>query len=288
MGGICSDKKRPKKKCFYHDSPSYESDTEKDLEENKTRTKMQKDTNNSNSKLRGLQRRISGRMSSLYAKKSPKGNFVQNGKPQKQVLTLMDKIRDRASNPHDEFVEGEREAKSYMDSVEDNTIVQLDNTLMIVNSIVEKEDDIIEELERQGEVTRKANQDIYATEQEIHETTYILEGMQSMGGKLTNLIWKKPLDKAYETFGFWNQKGSRRTRRAVSLPTPRSYKCAGTKQERIREGVKQLSTAMDIIQMREMDIKNELEHQEEDMAEFSGNMDRMEMEILSETPQNCE
>jgi len=286
MGGICSDKKRPEKKCFHYESTSYESDTEEaeeDLQKNKTCTKMQEDTKKSGSKLRGLQGQISRSMSSRYPKKLLKDNFVQNGKPQSPP-TLIDRIRDHSSNPHDdEFVEGELMAKSYMDSVEDNTIAQLDNTLMVANSIVEKGDNIIEELERQREVTRKANQDIHATEQEIHETTYILRGMQSMGGKLTNLIWKKPLDKACETLGCGNKKESHRTK-AMSLPIPQSsYKSAETKQERISEGVNQLNTAMDMIQKRQMDIRSEIEQQEEDMAEFSGNMDRMEMNILGQT-----
>jgi len=288
MGGICSctDKKRPEKKCFHHESTSYESDTEEaeDLEKNRTRTKMQAHTKNRESKLRGLQGEISRSLSSLFPKKLLKNNIVLNEKPPSQVPTFMDRIRDHSLNPHDdEFVQGELMAKSYMDSVEDNTIAQLDNTLMVANSIVEKGDNIIEELERQREVTRKANQDIHATEQEIHETTYILRGMQSMGGKLTNLIWKKPLDKACETLGCGNKKESHRTK-AMSLPIPQSsYKSAETKQERISEGVNQLNTAMDMIQKRQMDIRSEIEQQEEDMAEFSGNMDRMEMNILGQT-----
>jgi len=205
-------------------------------------------------------------------------------KKHKHVPSLMERLQENEKNPIDHFAEGEYQAELYMDAVQDDSILQVTNTLDIANSMIEKGNDVTDELERQRKVMHKANNDINITEQEINDTNYILNGMKSLTGKFSNLVWKKPKNKAQDMFDsvrVLNKTDQNRVK-AAPLAVP-ARAPAEDKQKWLNQSVTTLCSAMDIIQVQQLDIKEELEHQEANMGKFGNNMDRVEEKIKNQT-----
>jgi len=194
-------------------------------------------------------------------------------------LSLMQKMEQRR-NTHEQFVHGEREAKLYMDAVETDTLNHVDNAVRIASLIVEKTEDITEELVRQGDVIRGANDDIHYTEQDVNQTNYTLKGMKSLRGKLGNMVWRKK-PKIQEYNGFETDYGSAIRNRSVSAPPKLELDspAVGSKQQQIKGGLRTLNVAMDTIRSRQLVIGEELQRQDKQLNEFSGNMTRTQDKI---------
>jgi len=215
----------------------------------------------------------------LYEHKSSKSDVGRKHK-HKHAPSLMDRLKDREKNPVDQFIEGEEEAEIYVDDIQKNSIMNMSETLNIANSMIEKENDVIDELKRQREVTSQANHDIHITEQEIEDTNYMLKGMQSYVSKL---VRKKPKIVAYDGLNENSLiKTNKKRDRLAPLPVQK-YVAGQDKQDWIQGSVTQLSSAMDIIKGQQLDIKDELEHQEENLEKFGNNIDRIEKKIKNQT-----
>jgi len=204
--------------------------------------------------------------------KSTVGGISSTGR-----LSLRQKMEERKTT-RELFIHGEREAKLYMDAIETDTLSHVDNAVRIASLIVEKTDDITEELVRQGDVIRQANDDIHHTEQDVNQTNYTLKGMKSLRGKLGNMVWRKK-PKVQEYSGFETDYGSAIRNRSVSAPPKMELPTGGTKQQQISGGLRTLNVAMDTIRSRQLVIGEELQRQDKQLGEFSGNMSRTQDKI---------
>jgi len=197
---------------------------------------------------------------------------------------LKKKLEQRKNKPKP-FIKGEREAKLYAEMVERDTLTHMGNTLRIAEMIVQKSDDITEELVRQGDVINQANSDMHDTEQEVNQTNHTLKGMKSIRGKVANTLWhKKPKVDVYK--GFQHNKGtSLRKRRCVSAPVPMEYDMSSeeTNQQQITGGLKKLNQVFDTIKVRSLDISDEINRQDKQLGEFSNNMSRTQDKIKVQT-----
>lgn len=198
--------------------------------------------------------------------------------------SLRQRIEQRSNNPKP-FITGEREAKLYAEAVERDTLKHVGNTLRIAQGIVQKSDDITEELVRQGDVICTVNKDIHDTEQVVNQTNHTLKGMKSIRGKVGNMLWrKKPEVQAYE--GFQDNRGSKiKNRRCVSAPVQMQNDMSpgGTNQQQIKGGLTQLNLVMDTIKTRQMDITDEIKRQDKQLGAFSNNMGRTQEKIKVQT-----
>jgi len=202
--------------------------------------------------------------------------------------SLAEKLQERRENPHsyNDFVEGEREAKMYMNKIEDNSMAQLTETIQSVESLLEKETDIQRELKRQGEVVKQANRDARAAEKDIDDTSHRLKGMRSLGGKMANLIFRNPHHNVNSAPACESNHDSENNflrisaQPMVSLP---SYSPTKSKQECISQGVEQLCSLLDVVEIKQLDIGKELEKQHETMEILDQNMDQLEDKIGQQT-----
>jgi len=198
--------------------------------------------------------------------------------------SLRQRIEQKRNNPKP-FITGEREAQLYAEAVERDTLKHVGNTLRIAQGIVQKSDDITEELGRQGEVINTVNKDIHDTEQVVNQTNHTLKGMKSIRGKVGNILFrKKPEVQAYE--GFQDNRGSIiKNRRCVSAPVQRQndMSIGGTNQQQIKGGLTQLNLVMDTIKTRQMDITDEIKRQDKQLGAFSNNMGRTQEKIKVQT-----
>lgn len=227
----------------------------------------------------------SNSMPQLYEHKSLKAICEHKQKHKHEhVPTLIEKMREHKQHPTNDFIEGEHQAELYMGAVQDDSIMQVTKTLEVANSIIEKGNDMSDELARQREVTSKANHDIHITEQEIHDTSFMLKGMMSIPGKITNIVRKKPKHKAYEQFLIEPSLIKPREKRVMSAPLPVTERITAEEKRKWLQGsVTQLSSAMDIIKSQQLDFKEELEHQEENLQDFGSNIDNIEEKIKHQT-----
>jgi len=199
--------------------------------------------------------------------------------------SLAEKLQERRSNPnsYDDFVEGEHEAKIYMNKIQDNSMQQLTETFKDVESILEKETDIQRELKRQGEVINEANLDACIAEKDIDDTSHRLKGMKSLGGKFINLVSGHPHHKPKvreSNHESENNIGRSSTQPIICLP---SYSRDKSKQEWLSQGVDQLCSLLDVVETRQKDIGNEIENQHENMKILDENIDHIEDKIGHQT-----
>lgn len=207
--------------------------------------------------------------------------------------SLAEKMAERRNNPNrrDEFaaegVNGEREAAAYMKVLQDNTIDQLAETCANVKLIILKETDTMEELKRQGRVVELANNDIIETEKDIQDTNFRLNGMKSLSNKLVNIMYrKKPLQFAsaqiYHSDNEDNELGNE-YRRSVTAPIKLPSDKCKSKSEIISDEVEQLCHLLEVVELKEREIGNEIEKQEEAMHQLDENMDHVEISLTNQT-----
>jgi len=194
--------------------------------------------------------------------------------------SLKQRIEERKRNTVTgiSFIRGECEAMQYCDGLEKDTWMELKDTCQIAETIVQKGADIKEELARHDRVIHEANRDMHSTEQDINETSWRLKGMMSLSGKIGNLIWnRKPKAQAFSDFH--ESRGFRTSSTSLSPFSPyRSPK--RTTQQQIKAGVVQLNMTLDKVRSQQLDIADELQHQEEQIKEFELNIGRIDGKIL--------
>lgn len=206
----------------------------------------------------------------------------------KGVKSLGDKIKDHLKNPRNQFIVGERIAKGYIKTIEDNTMKSLSDTIGIAHSIVEKEHDINDELARQGQNIKKAKIDAAATQYDIDYTSKKLNGMQSIGGHITNVVRELSKSSDYEagtSDGACSERNGITRNRKVSqcsLPSFEAYQ-SGSKQEWIKAGVHHLDGALDIIMHQSEAMKVELSQSKDDLEEFGSAIEKIDQGIKNQT-----
>jgi len=201
-------------------------------------------------------------------------------------LSLAEKIQERRKNPnsYDDFVEGEHQAKMYINKIEDNSMKQLTETFETVGSMLEKETAIQNELKRQGEIVNQANRDVRAAEKDIDDTSHRLRGMRSLGGKVASLVSRRAHVKSAPASDSDHESENNfppeLTESMTSLP---SLQPNQSKQEWLCQGVGQLCSLLDVVETKQLDIGHELEKQHETMKILDENIDNIECKIGHQT-----
>jgi len=222
----------------------------------------------------------------MHLEASPNRHNLNRLSPGGRSLKQRIDERHRSLSPMARQVSGlgEREAKDYEDFVEEDTWHHLTDTLRIATSILQKGDDMSEELNRQVGVTSQANSDILACEEDLAEMGHMLKGMKSVKGKVSNMVFGKM--HRLHTHGFRGDPGAKyRRRRSQSMPSSLiKYRKSQeyTRQQQIAGGLSQLNLTLDIIESQQLDIAEELEKQEGSLQEFNSNLSRMDDKIKSE------
>jgi len=198
--------------------------------------------------------------------------------------SLRARISARNSNRfHNEFVGQKRAASVYVNALEESTTVDLRAAYRDAESLLEKGNDIHEEVKRQSKIIKQANRDIEATEMDICDTSHRLKGMESVGGKLKNIVWRKPA-RPQGIFIHECDDWSSNSRRC-SNPSARhpSYNDKMTNQELIKEGVDRLVHVLDVVEHTQEDISKELGKQEKHLQCLDHNIDHIEHKIHNQT-----
>jgi len=199
-------------------------------------------------------------------------------------LSLKQRMHEHRRN--DQFIMGEREANLYADTVEEDTLSHVDSTLRIVGLISERTEDICEEIARQSETISKTNNDIQNTEQKMIQTNYTLNGMKSIGGKITNMLWNTEPEVIVHHHDFKAEERNH-PRKCKSKPASteieRSISPMDNKQDQIKGGIKQITLAIDKINLQTLDIAEELRRQDNQLKKLTSGIDRTGGKIKTQT-----
>jgi len=177
------------------------------------------------------------------------------------------------------------DAKSYMCTLEKDTLMSIKDANRIAQSMVQKGNDISSELVRQGAVTSSAYCNILNTEQEIHRTSYALNEM-SVTGRFANRFLRRK-SRQHELDAFDDEEEGGTLSRRKTLPANFSYRCSSkdTKQQQIKDNVEQLIGAMDIIEDQQRGIAEELEYQKPHLRMINEHVGHVQVEITRQTTQ---
>lgn len=194
--------------------------------------------------------------------------------------SLREKIRLRKCNTLDKDLTLESEAKKYSDYIEEETLMHLSHTIRTADSMVESGYDLCEELARHDNVLKKTDHDLHSIEQDIHETNWTLRSMNSLRGKVANLILRKK-PKVDEDDCVASDDGSLRVYKSRSAPVnfvsePQSK---GNKQHQIKRGVNHLIKTLDIMKYQHLEIEDELKHQERHLNDFEEHVERLQHDV---------
>jgi len=191
--------------------------------------------------------------------------------------------RDLEKPFHDEFVEEKREAKLYMNALQDSSMHELSVAFQNAESMLEKGNNIHEEVKRQGTIVKQANRDIEAIEKDIRDTSHRLKGMKSMKNKFKNIVCSKrggPKGFVVHESDDISFDFTRSYTLPARLP---SYDEKMTKQEWINKGVDQLCHVLDEVEHRQEDIGKELGEQEKHFQYLDHNINHVEHKIKNQT-----
>jgi len=202
----------------------------------------------------------------------------------KQQLAERKLINSDHQTPLGYYDEGEREAECYIDALEDNTLTNIQDTNRLAQSMAVKTAEIAEELRREGDVIMKVNRDVFNTEQEINDASRTLKGM-TLHGKVTNMLRSK--SKRLKPPGYDDGGDRNLLCRSRSLPAKFAYRSSpgDTKQQQIKDEMKQLIRTMDTIRDQNLGIAEEMKFQEPHLRDMSNNMSRVQDRIVRETTQ---
>jgi len=209
---------------------------------------------------------------------------------EKRPQSLKKRMRERHKLSVD-LTNGESRANLYCDMVERDTLSCLTNTLRMSKFTLDKSGDIMDELDRQGEVIRSAEGDLNVTEQEIDESQEIITGMKSFRGKLANVLKRKKRKiQLYNESKFENLDNGIKIRRN-SLPNVVNYKkldnCSkyrnSANQTKIQQGLRDLNLVVDTIKERQVYCTEEIKRQDKQLDKFSRSMDRTDLKLKKES-----
>jgi len=182
--------------------------------------------------------------------------------------------------------EAEHQAKRYSKMVMDDSLKHLSHTIRTADLIVEKGAAINNELTRQEHVLSKAETDILVAEYETDQVTQKLKGMKSLRGKLKNVIWKKEpklrrsdFDSQRSTFSKLNLDLLKDDVGLCAFSRMESKSSTLTKeisedmqQIQIKEGMRQLHKALDIMAVQQMEAAGALDSQEGRLSIFENDL----------------
>lgn len=210
----------------------------------------------------------------------PKGNW--------RNASLTKKMQERRDHPdeRDEFVvvgvQNERQAEVYINAIQGNTADQIAEAFHAVESILVTGTDTIDELERQGNVIKRANDDIHIADRDINDTKFRLKGMQSLGNKLANIMFRKPPHPtSAQVYKPDNEdKGLKRcSTTPIKLPSRRDL----NNEDWINAGMEKLYDALEEVEREEKVIEIKLIQQEGAIGQLDENIDHIEDKIAQNT-----
>jgi len=224
-----------------------------------------------------------GLLTSKYPE-SP-GHGLRQRRSLRQKLTERKLIANCPQTPLGYYDEKERqvekEAKLYIDALEDNTLTYAKNINSLSEELVNKGAMIAAELRREGVVIMNANRHILKTEHDINQNKNTLNGM-TLRGKIANYRRRKPKQTEYPVD---NEREKDYLPRSISLPAKFAYRSspADTKQQQIKDTVKEMIFNMDTLREQCEGIAEEIMFQEPHLHQMSDNMHRVENEIVRQT-----
>jgi len=212
---------------------------------------------------------------------------LPRGRSLRQKLTERKLINSCPQTPlgyyDEEERQAEKEAQYYIDELEDNTLERAKEANSLTESMVNKGARICAELRREGEVIMKTNRDMVKAEHEINQARHTLNGM-TLHGKIANYWRRKPKQPEYPVD---NEREPDYLPRSLSLPAKFAYKYrsspADTKQQQIKDSVKQMIFNIDTLREQNEGIAEEIMFQEPHLQLMSDNMNRMQSEIVRQT-----
>lgn len=221
-------------------------------------------------------------MSSPQLLNQPSENQSDGLSPQrgKTSPSLIQQIKERQRCPQDTFcIEDEFEAKCYMHSLQDDSMLNIQKTYSDVLSMIDKGEDTCQEASRQGQVLHQVNHDLHETEADIDDTSLRLKGMRSLAGTFSNIMFGST--KARDHSESEDEIPKTQLRRSVTEPMllP-SFSNKKSKQECIREGVHAIGDGLDILKEQQHFLEDELQHQEKYLNRVDHNMDHVGNRIL--------
>jgi len=199
--------------------------------------------------------------------------------------SLLAKITKRSINPfHDEFAGQKYAVSLYLHAaIEERTSLELSATYRNAGSLLEKGNEIHEELRRQGKIVKQANRDIEGTEKDISDTSHRLKGMKSLKGKFENTTWRKPGSPQVTVIHESDDECSN-VRQCSNLPPRLPFNHDKvTKQGLINEGVDRIWHVLDEVEHTQEDIGKELGKQEKNLQSLDHNIDHIEHKIKNQT-----
>jgi len=186
--------------------------------------------------------------------------------------SLHERMKHRSRSPKVDQA-GELQAEKYVRFVKNDTLKHLHHTVRVAGSIVQKGNDINEELDRQGRVLLKAENDISIAEYETDQASQTLKGMSSLTSKVRSSIRRKePKLKASE-LSMDLLSGEIGLCALSRMSTCKTFSAITkseehTQEEQIKSGMGQLHQALDVIKMQQMDTARTLENQEGRLTSF--------------------
>jgi len=203
--------------------------------------------------------------------------------------SLVEKLAWRRNNPNpcDQFAVEvaytEREAKSYMNELQDNTIGHLRKTCSTLETIIQKENDTMEELKRQDKVVKQANRYIHATGEDLNDTDWRLKGMQSTSNKLENMFRKKPKHCMSPQICTLSKELENGYRRRFTTPIKLPSQRCGNKSNWINEEVNQINHLLGKVEYKVIELGHELKKQETALHRLEQNIDQIGIKIPNQT-----
>jgi hypothetical protein len=186
--------------------------------------------------------------------------------------SLRRKMGEWAKSSPDES-SAEFEAKEHAEMLEDNTLYSLTQTATITKSIIQKGDDITEELARQDRQLSSASTNLHHGEHVSDQTHLYLKRM-SHGFNLWSTKTPKPEVQVCINDASLRSTSINTVIRLSAIPSPRQIKSPSSKQQQIKNGINDLHLAMDVITRQQRDIAETLESQDGRLALFEDNIDR--------------
>jgi hypothetical protein len=211
--------------------------------------------------------------------------------------SLVEKMKERQAHPHDDFVEhshSEHKATQYMNALQDNSMSELSSTFGMVESMVEKGNDVHKELRRQGEVVRNANRDVHSAEKDINDSHHMLHGMKSLKGKFENMVKGKKRFHVHSLCHYEDGGTSKTSPSTTKNSTPTTiskyYASAPvllaynpdsgqSKQDWLHQGMEQLSHGLDLVKEKQLDIGHEIESHEKHFKKLDHNIEHIDNKI---------
>jgi len=188
--------------------------------------------------------------------------------------------------------EGELLAQKYSNVVRNETLEQINKTVCVADSIVQKGANINKELGRQERVLYKIDNDMSTIEYDTDLTSNTLKGMTSMRGKMVSKLSRKKPKREAKVVNEINldslngQSGLCGISRMASGKSMTATETFGnTQDDQIKAGFGKLHNALDLIKVQQLETAWTLERHEERFGMFDNNLNTTQEKIRRQSVQ---